>query len=144
MIRNIVYTYKKKWGFLVAPAYQLSDLVSACVVGTSKAYISKSAMETAKLDFNLNTQTAVLSFIGNDGGLESPCFINSKQWKNNPNPMNLIMVDAYGFYSGSIYGYIAFFYQSGTSKWIIKSFKKNNEPGARNLAFKEMLNKLLN
>lgn len=125
------------------PTYQLKDLISDCVVGILKAYISKSAMETAKSDFNLNTQKEVLAFIGN-GGLESPCLINSKQWENNPNPGNPIMVDAYDFYSGSIYGYIAFFYQTTTKKWIIKSFKKNSEPDTRNLAFKEALTKLQN
>lgn len=100
-------------------------------------------METAKSDFNLSTQEGVLSFIGN-GGLESPCAINTKQWENNPDPNNPIMVDAYDFYSGSIYGYIAFFYQPTTKKWIIKSFKKNSEPDTRNLAFKEALMKLQN
>ena len=100
----------------------------------------QNAMATAESDFNINTQEGVLGFIGN-GGLESPCFINTKQWENNPDSKNLIMVDAYDFYSGSIYGYIAFFYQPTTKKWIIKSFKKNSEPDTRNLAFKEALTK---
>ncbi len=121
--------------------YQLSDLVNDCAVGVSKTYISKGAMETAKSDFNFNTQEEVLGFIGN-GGLELPCLSNSKPWGNNPMPENPIMVDAYHFYSGSTYGYIAFFYQPTTKKWVIKSFKKNSEPDTRNLAFKEALSKL--
>lgn len=107
------------------PTYKLNNLISACIKGVSKAYISKGAMETARSDFNLNTQDSVLGFIGNSG-LESPSFINSNPWENNPNPENLIMVDAYSFYSGSLYGYIAFFYQPETKRWIIKSFKRNN------------------
>lgn len=47
---------------LVEPTYQLSDLVNDCAVGISKAYVSKNAMETAKSDFNLNTQEGVLVF----------------------------------------------------------------------------------
>ncbi len=112
-----------------------------CAIG--KGNVLKSAMETAKSDFNLNTQKGVLEFIGNRG-LESPCFINSKKWEKNPKPNHPIMVDAYNFYSGFIYGYIAFFYQPVTKKWIIKSFKKNSKPDIRNLAFKEALIKLQN
>lgn len=123
------------------PTYRLNDLVTDCAIGILKVYISRSAMETAKSDFNLNTQEEVLGFIGNEG-LESPCLINTKQWENNPDRKNPIMVDAYDFYSGSTYGYIAFFYQPTTKKWIIKSFKKNSEPDTRNLVFKEALIKL--
>ena len=74
-------------------------------------------METARSDFNLNTQESVLSFIGNDG-LESPHLINTKAWENNPDTENPIMVDAYGFYSGSMYGYLAFFYQQATKNGL--------------------------
>ena len=91
-------------------------------------------MKTAQSDFKLGTQGQVLGFIGN-GGLEKPHFINSTLWKNNPNPDNEIMVDAYNFFSGICYGYIAFF-QFGTNKWNIKSFKKNRNPDSRNLPFK--------
>jgi len=35
------------------PAYQLDDFIKDCAMGTSKAYVSKGAMETAKSDFNL-------------------------------------------------------------------------------------------
>ncbi len=48
----------------------------------------------------------------------------------------LIMVDAWGFYTGPAHGYIAYFFRSDTKKWIIKSFKKNTNPDMRNLAFK--------
>lgn len=125
------------------PTYQLSDLINDCAVGVLKVSVLKNAMETAKSDFNFYTQEGVVGFIGH-GGLEAPCLINTKLWENNPNPKNLIMVDAYHFYSGSIYGYIAFFYQPTTKKWIIKSFKKNSEPDTRNLTFKEALTKLQN
>ncbi len=95
-------------------------------------------METAKRDFNLKTRDRVLRFIA-AGGLENPCFINCKPWENNPRPSSPIMVDAYGFYSGlQIHGYLAFFYQPATDKWIIKSFKRNEEPDSRVLPFREL------
>jgi hypothetical protein len=74
--------------------------------------------------------------------LESPKFINSKKWENNPRPELVIMVDAYTFYSGIFCGYIAFFYQKATEQWVIKSFKKNIAD-TRNLVLKESLSKLL-
>ena len=99
-------------------------------------------MQTARSDFNLNTQRQVFEFIGNIG-IEKPRFINSKPWENNNDNTVEIMVDAYAFYTGMIYGYIAFFHQPKTNKWVIKSFKKNQEPDTRNLVFGEALNQLL-
>lgn len=55
----------------------------------------------------------------------------------------IIMVDAYAFFSGLIYGYIAFVYVTKTKKWIIKSFKKHEDPDPRNLVFLGPLSKLL-
>lgn len=125
----------------MTPKYQINNFINDCMIGTSKVSVLKNAAETAKLEFNLNTQEQIVGFIGN-GGLELPCFINCTPWKNNPNPNNQIMVDAYGFYSGFVYGYIAFFFQQKTGKWIIKSFKKNSEPDTRNPAFRIALSKL--
>lgn len=122
-------------------AYDLNNLIKDCIVGTLKASVTKGAMETARTDFNLKTQEAVMRFIGN-GGLESPSLNNSKPWKNNPNPSNQVMVDSYDFYSGAAFGYVAFF--RGPQKWIIKSFKKNIKLDMRNLVFKKTLSKLKN
>lgn len=121
------------------PTYNFDDFVADCTKAT--VFITKNAALTARSDFNLNTQKNTLHFISN-GGLEKPSFINSRIWENNPNPEKIIMVDAWEFFSGYIYGYIAFFHQPLTNKWIIKSFKKNTNPDPRNLAIKEQFEKL--
>ncbi len=124
------------------PAYKLEDFITDCAKGTVKAFVTSGALLTAGTDFNLPTQEQVLNFIGNNG-LEKPQFINSEVWDKNPDPKNAIMIDAYSFYSGLLYGYIAFRFQPKTGKWAVKSFKKNREPDTRNLAFLGPLTKLL-
>lgn len=124
------------------PHYKFNDFMGDCGMGISKAFVTAGAQLTAESDFNLPTQKQVLEFIGN-GGLEKPEFINSEVWDKNPEPQNIIMIDAYSFYSGFIYGYIAFRYQYKTGKWAIKSFKNNHNQDTRNLAFKGPLTKLL-
>ena len=112
------------------PTYIFDDFVADCAKGHPKAIVISKAIKTAPADFNLHTSAKVLEFIGN-GGLERPHFINSKIWKNNPEPKIKIMVDAYDFYSGRSNGYIAFF-KSKFGIWNIKSFKKNSQPNIRN------------
>lgn len=121
--------------------YLLGDLINACLRGTSSATVSYKAMESARSDFNINTQDALLNFIGS-GGMESPDFIISKKWENNPDKETIIMIDSYNFYTGFLYGYMAFFFQPKTDKWRIKSFKKNNNPDPRNLSLKAALEKI--
>lgn len=121
----------------MVPAYTFNDFVSACANGEKNVYVIKSAQESASTDFNLKPASAVLAFIANDG-LEQPKFINSAIWENNPDEKTTIMVDAYEFVTGSTLGYIAFLYQPKTSKWLIKSFKKNIQPDTRNMAFSEL------
>lgn len=122
------------------PTYDLNEFLKSCLEGNPAPFILRGALMTARADFNLKTQTQVLDFIGNNG-LEKPCLINVKPWENNPNLAQPIMVDAYGFYSGMRYGYIAFFH-SPVRKWIIKSFKNNNQPDPRNFALRDALNNL--
>lgn len=124
------------------PTHNMDDFLKACAEGTQKVFVHKGAMETAKSDFNLMTQERVLQFVGDDG-LEKPSFINSKPWENNPDPATPIQVDAWGFFSGLLHGYIAFFFQPKTKKWNIKSLKKNTDSDPRNLALKDGLKKLL-
>lgn len=100
-------------------------------------YVINGARDTASIEFNLKSASAILAFIGNNG-LEQPKFINSAIWENNPDKKSQIMVDAYEFVTGSTLGYIAFLYQPKTSKWLIKSFKKNIQPDTRNMAFAEL------
>jgi len=120
----------------------MDDFLKACTEGTQKVFVHRGAMETARSDFNLNTQERVLRFVGNDG-LEKPTFINSKQWENNPDSSTPIQVDAWAFFSGLLHGYIAFFFQPKTKKWNIKSLKKNTESDPRNLALHGPLTKFL-
>jgi hypothetical protein len=121
------------------PAYVFADFVSGCASSKS-AFVTGGAMATARTDFGLNTMADVLAFVSN-GGLESPTFINVAPWENNPDPATPIQVDAYSFFSGLTYGYVAFLYQPKTSKWIIKSLKKNEQPDPRNLAMLAALRK---
>lgn len=67
------------------PTYIFDDFVADCAKGHPKAIVISKAIKTAPADFNLHTSAKVLEFIGN-GGLERPHFINSKIWKNNPEP----------------------------------------------------------
>ncbi len=121
------------------PAYIFGSFVAACSTVTS-VFVTRGAMETATSDFGLITKATVCSFVAN-GGLESPTFINTAPWDNNPDPAIPIRVDAYSFFSGFTYGYIAFLFQQKTSMWTVKSFKKNKEPDPRNLAILTALRK---
>lgn len=101
------------------PSYVFDDLVVACKNGTTKVH--RDAIEDAREYFNLHTEQRILDFIVS-GGLENLLFINSKHWVNNPNPTNIVKVDAYNFRTGGKKGYMAFF-RAPTGLWLIKSFK---------------------
>lgn len=112
------------------PSYHYTAFCAGCAGGPACTIVSKGAQQTARSDFGLNTAAAVLEFVA-EGGLESPSFISSSVWLNNPDPANTIMVDSYDFHSGpTLYGYIAFL-KAPTGKWLIKSFKKNDKPDPR-------------
>lgn len=83
----------------MTPHYKINDFIGDCAMGTSKAFVTVGAQITAEADFNLPTQKHVLEFIANSG-LEKPKLINSEVWDKNPEPSNVIMIDAYSFYSG--------------------------------------------
>lgn len=132
---------------LTKPSYILADFIKACGLGENHVFISEKARITAKADFNLNTQKQILDFIAN-GGIESPNLQNVKLWENNPDPDNPIWADAYDFFSGFQFGYIAFSFRPKIKKWNIKSFKNNIKSDPRNLPFnnsvlKEFKKKLL-
>jgi hypothetical protein len=121
------------------PSHNLKEFEQDC--SEDKVVVMPKAANTARKDFNLKTAGKVVQFIGR-GGLEKPRLINSKPWENNPEPIYPIMVDAYSFYSGFIFGYLAFFYNPKIKKWVIKSFKKNSDLDPRNLALAEGLRKI--
>ena len=83
-------------------------------------------LKDATAGFNLRTTKAVLDFVANDG-LENREFVNSKKWENNPDKNNPIIVDAYEFTTISRRGYIAFFKNATTQKWIIKSLHLSDQ-----------------
>lgn len=103
------------------PFYIFEDFRKACGSKVQIVVPMQAAQDSADRDFGLKTQKAILSFIFN-GGLENLDFVNTKLWENNPNPSLPINVDAYEFTSVSKLGYIAFFYNGRTSRWVIKSF----------------------
>lgn len=105
------------------PAYVFHDLVVASKNGTIKVH--RGAIEDARKDFNLHTEQRIRNFIVG-GGLENLSFISKKRWENNPDPTNIVMVDAYSFRTGGKKGYMAFL-KAPTGLWLIKSFKLAND-----------------
>jgi len=57
--------------------------------------------------------------------MEDLARINSIKLRRGLDADGMIYVDAYSFFSGSDFGYLAFYYQPLTNRWIIKSFKRN-------------------
>ena len=123
------------------PACNLELFIEACRDHPQGVRIIKGAKVSASSDFGLHTDNEILNFIGNDG-LENPQFINRKEWENNPDKKNIVWVDAYGFDSGTKFGYFAFFHNPKTQYWTIKSLKKNKSRGFRNRPFEELLDAL--
>jgi hypothetical protein len=121
----------------MAAAYSLNDLIKACGE-INQVVVLDNAQRSARDDFGLITKKAVIDFVYNDG-LESPHYINTTPWKNNPDPCCLILVDAYSFYSGPKQGYMAFFFNPKTDKWLIKSFKLNKDSAPRSNIFLDQL-----
>jgi hypothetical protein len=111
-------------------AYDLGDFIKACADPNhvSVHYDAKKGAER----FNIFTEVDLLAFINSDG-LEDVEFINTEVWHLNPNKPPDIYVDAYSFYSGKKYGYIAFMFSPKTQKWRIKSFKLNTKPKTREI-----------
>jgi len=117
------------------PYYKYEDFVKACKKGVSAVIPINQVLKDANECFNLKTAKDLLAFIAN-GGLEKFEFVNTKEWESNPNKSNPIMVDAYEFMTIHRRGYIAFFYNARTGKWIIKSFHLSSQ---RNLAMETAL-----
>ncbi len=105
------------------PSYRFNDFKVACGQG-DKVKVHGKAQDDARTYFKLKNEQAIRDFIFN-GGLEDLKFTHTDIWRNNPDPNTIIMEDEYSFRTSSKHGYIAFFYNKKTDKWIIKSFKKN-------------------
>jgi hypothetical protein len=120
-------------------AYNLKNFIEACG-DVKQVGVRGKAQDDASDHFLLPTKPRLLNFIYS-GGLDSPKHINTKIWEANPEPATPIMVDAYSFYAGTIYGYIAFRFNPKTGAWYIKSFKPNTAPDPRNLALAQKLGK---
>jgi len=114
------------------PEKCLALFIKACGEAGEVIVVTE-AMDTARDDFGLATKKDLLEFITNNG-LQVPRPINRAPLKNNPDPNNPMLVDAYDFRSGKKFGYMAI-YRGPTGKWILKSFKKNDKEDDRNLPF---------
>ena len=115
------------------PAYTLKDLEAACA-DPSRIFVAANAQKDADAVFGLKTRQQVAAFIAG-GGLEVPKHAATDPWRKNPDPKTTILVDSYDFYSGTRHGYIAFFHNPKTGKWVIKSLKQNLRAGSRCLGF---------
>ena len=122
------------------PAYKLEEFILACK-DILRVAVRDRAQKDARDHFKLNTKKELLRLISANV-MESLCHINTKLWERNPNLHNIIMIDAYSFYSGKKFGYVAFRYNITNDTWFIKSFKLNREPDPRNRPF-EGLEKLM-
>jgi len=110
--------------------YDFAQFKEACQnPDNDKIYIRPKARMGAKRDFKIRPRKKILEFIA-EGGLESCIFIKTVEWNNNPNP-DPIYIDSYSFYSGEIFGYVAFFFNDVTNMWVLKSFKKNKDSDPR-------------
>ncbi len=118
-------------------SYDIKEFIAACT-DINKVDVLYGAQQTAQKDFNLNTAQEILNFIFNDG-LEKLEPFNTEAWDKNPKPEICVMVDAYEFYSGHKFGYIAFLKNPVTEKWVIKSLKKNARPDSASFPFREAL-----
>lgn len=111
------------------PAYDFDAFVQACRT-PGAVHVSRDAEVAGGTVFKLRNRLKVLAFIAN-GGLEEPHFINTKPWENDPDPdpdpEKRVKIDAYGFFSGPLHGYIAFSFQPKRNQWVIKSFHRYTE-----------------
>ena len=104
------------------PYYKYEDFKQACGCGPGgNVFLIGTVLQDATKCFNLKTAKALLEFIAN-GGADEHEFVNTKDWENNPDKSNPIRVDAYEFLSMHRKGYLAFFRNENTQKWLIKSF----------------------
>jgi hypothetical protein len=103
------------------PYYNYEDFKRACQNDVDNVIPINDVLKDASTDFNLRTKSELLGFIYNDG-FDDLWFLNKKDWENNPDPANPIIVDAYEFRTMYKRGYMAFMYNVNTKKWIIKSF----------------------
>ena len=106
--------------------YNINDFINACSKEPKNVIPIGNVLRDASEDFNLRTKFDLLKFISNEG-LEELQFVNTKNWEKKPDKNNPIKVDAYKFRTMDRLGYIAFFYNEKTNKWIIKSFHLSDD-----------------
>ena len=121
------------------PKYEFNEFKSACADG--KATVLKGAMETAERDFGFKTQERVLDFIA-EGGLELITHANTADLEKTHMAVKPV-VDSYDFYSGTDFGYLAFWKNENNGVWIIKSFKANDKQDQRNFSLRDAVQKAL-
>lgn len=102
------------------PHYKYEDFLVACKAKRDITWIDD-VLDDARQDFGILTFADLLDFIANNG-LENLKPQKPLPWEKNKNPNIEIIIDGYEFKTGCKHGYIAFFFQPITKKWIIKSF----------------------
>jgi len=105
-----------------SPCYKLSALVRACPLIPKKVFVRKSAKETAKHFFGLETEERILGFLA-QGVFEEIEHNNTDTLNHDPDKGTSF--DAYIFKIGPKYVYFAF-YQRRNGNWVIKSFHPPN------------------
>jgi hypothetical protein len=110
------------------PTYPFEEFVLGCAEG--RAAVWDPAKQDARSFLGLMTETEIIAFVGNNG-------LRDPQFQDPPQPLESVphvMVDAYGFFSGDKWAYIAFYKSPFKEKWLIKSLKPNDRPNPRVLA----------
>lgn len=104
--------------------YDFKKFLKACRKKRS-VKVRQEAIEDGRRDFQLNTESQILNFIGNERWDDIDLESSGEEWRNNPFPEIEIKIDAYVFRSGNKIGYLDFFKSPLTSQWVIKSFHES-------------------
>lgn len=119
------------------PTYLFEDFLSGCRINQAKLW--GIALKTARSDFGLKTEVEAVAFVSE--GLETPKFDRTAPLGWNEHYPIAVSVDSYFFFSGTKYGYLAFYRRPDNGLWMIKSLKTNDQSDPRNLTMFAALQK---
>lgn len=113
----------------------------ACNENKESVFPSHDALRDADYHFKLRTKEQLLEFVAGGGVEDCMTYEKTCPWKNNPRPIeNPIDVYSFSFTSLCKNGYIAFFWNPKTNKWMIKSFHlSNTNPTLLQLSYNQAL-----
>jgi hypothetical protein len=103
--------------------YPIGDFLKACKhPGTVR--VLKTALDTAH-ELNLRpTSTSILEWLAANDSVQKPRHQSTRVWENNWDPTVIIWVDAFNFFSGPDYCYLAYM-KGSTGTWLLKSLKRS-------------------